>query len=127
MKKSWLMALAALTLGCIVAFAIVEGMVLLLHGQQVKFPRHVVEALWGLRYNDPGSDYRHRSADGTWRFRINQQGLYFVSMRDELLPHVGQQQLYWHQSHFHWTPFAHDKSGRALARLILQERLIFGE
>jgi len=362
-KKSWLMALVALVLGSIVAFAIAEGMVLLLYGEQVKFPRHVVEAPWGLRYNDPGSDYRHNSADGTWQFHINQQGmrddrdfsydkppgvkriislgdsftigyevdvdqtfstvlerqlvdagydvqvlnagvsgfsnaeealylerellkydpdvvvlsyffndltdnvrtglfqlnngqleagaetyvpagrlgnflnsswffnllsersdafafikeratsivkaemvraneqnlledqqagsetasgpgaeerdpdrelaaailqrtyeqlrergipfviqsiptevgedlvesfpseefeldqpgLYFVSMRDELLPHVGQQQLYWHQSHFHWTPFTHDKSGRALARLILEEQLNFAE
>jgi lysophospholipase L1-like esterase len=362
-KNSWLIALAALALGCILAFAMVEGMVLLLYGEQVRFPRHVVEAPWGLRYNDPGSEYRHKSADGTWRFQINEQGmrdgrefaydkpigakriislgdsftigyevdvdqtfsavlerelagagydvqvlnagvsgfsnaeealylerellrydpdvvvlsyfindltdnvrtglfrlndgrletgaesyvpagrlgnflnsswffnllsersnafafikerataivkaemvraneenllddqqsgsehksgpgaeerdperelaaailqrtyeqlrergipfiiqsiptevgqdlvesfpseefdldqpgLYFVSMRDELLPHVGQQQLYWHQSHFHWTPFSHDKSGRALATLIVEERLSFGE
>jgi len=74
-KKSWRKALAAVLLGSIVAFAIVEGMVLLLYGEQVKFPRHVVEAPWGIRYNDPGSDYRHRSADGTWHFRINQQGM----------------------------------------------------
>jgi hypothetical protein len=35
----------------------------------------VVEAPWGLRYNDPGSKYRHKSADGTWWFRINRQGM----------------------------------------------------
>ena len=75
MKKSWLKALLAMLLGSIVAFALVEGMVLLLYGEQVKFPRHVVEAPWGLRYNDPGSHYRHQSADGTWEFRINQQGM----------------------------------------------------
>ena len=75
MKKSWLMGFAALVLGCIVAFAIVEGLVLLVYGEQVKFPRHVVEAPWGLRYNDPGSEYRHKSADGTWHFRINQEGM----------------------------------------------------
>jgi hypothetical protein len=74
-KKSWLMGLAALVLGTLVAFAIVEGLVLLLYEEQVKFPRHVVEAPWGLRYNDPGSEYRHKSADGTWQFRINQQGM----------------------------------------------------
>jgi lysophospholipase L1-like esterase len=74
-KKSWLLAFAALALGCIMALAILEGIVLLAYGQQVRFPRHVVEAPWGLRYNDPGSHYRHKSADGTWWFRINQQGM----------------------------------------------------
>jgi len=74
-KTSRLMPLAALVVGCLVAFTILEGIVLLLYGEQVKFPRHVVEAPWGLRYNDPGSRYRHKSADGTWRFRINQQGM----------------------------------------------------
>jgi len=39
-------------------------------------------------------------------------------MREELMPYVGKDQLYWQQSHYHWTPFAHDKSGRALAALI---------
>ncbi len=75
MKKSWPMALVALALGSLLAFAVLEGAVLLLYGEQVKFPRHVVEAPWGLRYNDPGSDYRHQSADGSWRFHINQQGM----------------------------------------------------
>lgn len=75
MKKPWLMGPVALAFGCIVAFAMVEGLVLLLFGEQVKFPRHVVEAPWGLRYNDPGSEYRHKSSDGTWQFRINQQGM----------------------------------------------------
>jgi len=69
------MALTALALGSLVALAVLEGTVLLLYGEQAKFPRHVVEAPWGLRYNDPGSDYRHRSADGSWRFHINQQGM----------------------------------------------------
>ena len=73
--KFWLMGLTALALGLLAAFVIVEGAVLLLFGEQVKFPRHVVEAPWGLRYNDPGSEYRHKSADGTWWFRINEQGM----------------------------------------------------
>jgi lysophospholipase L1-like esterase len=55
-----------------------EVLVLLVFGEQVKFPRHVVAAPWGVRYNDPHSAYRHQSADGTWHFRINGQG-----MRDE--------------------------------------------
>lgn len=69
------MGLAALLFGTLLAFAIVETAVLLLYGEQVKFPRHVVEAPWGLRYNDPGSEYRHKSPDGTWWFRINEQGM----------------------------------------------------
>ena len=45
-------------------------------------------------------------------------------MRDHLLPYIGREQLYWKRSHYHWTPFAHDKSGRALANLILEEQLL---
>lgn len=44
-------------------------------GEQVKFPRHVVEAPWGLRFNEPNSTYRHSSADLTVWFRINSQGM----------------------------------------------------
>ena len=75
MKKPWVWGLMAFALGCLTAFVLVEALVLLFYGEEPKFPRHVVEAPWGLRYNDPGSDYRHNSADGTWQFRINQQGM----------------------------------------------------
>lgn len=75
MKKPSVWALMALALGCLTAFVLVETLVLLFYGEQPKFPRHVVEAPWGLRYNDPGSKYRHKSADGTWWFRINRQGM----------------------------------------------------
>ena len=74
-KKPWVWALMAFALGCLTAFVLVEALVLLFYGEQAKSPRHVVEAPWGLRYNDPGSEYRHRSADGTWWFRINRQGM----------------------------------------------------
>ena len=75
MKQRWLQGLVALVLGCVAAFFMAEGLVLLFYGEQPKFPRHVVEAPWGLRYNDPGSKYRHKSADGTWWFHINRQGM----------------------------------------------------
>jgi lysophospholipase L1-like esterase len=54
---------------------LLEGGVLLILGEQVKFPRHVVGASFGLRINEPGSSYRHKSADVEVRFRINNQGM----------------------------------------------------
>jgi len=57
-------------------------------------------------------------------FDLEQPGLYFVSMRDHLVPYIGHEQLHWKRSHNHWTPFAHDQSGRALTNLILEERLL---
>jgi hypothetical protein len=69
------MALAALCLGLCVAGLVTEGLVLLTFGEQVKFPRRVVGAPWGLRYNEPGVSYRHKSPDGAWQFRINGQGM----------------------------------------------------
>lgn len=68
--------LAALLAGSlVVAGLLAEGLVLLVEGPQVRFPRHVVEAPWGIRYNQPGATYRHRSGDGAWNFRINDQGM----------------------------------------------------
>jgi len=69
-KKFFLLAL-----GMFAAAVLSELIVLVLLGEQVKFPRHVVEANWGLRYNEPGASYRHKSADGTWFFEINNQGM----------------------------------------------------
>jgi hypothetical protein len=74
-RRRWLRRLALLAAGLLTACLLGELAVLLLFGEQVKFPRHVVEAPWGLRYNDPNSSYRHKSADGSWRFRINGQGM----------------------------------------------------
>ncbi len=71
----WLRGLLALAFGLVVAGLLAEGLVLLVLGEQVKFPRHVVEAPWGLRYNDPGSSYRHKSPDVNIRFHINGQGM----------------------------------------------------
>jgi hypothetical protein len=52
-----------------------EVFVLVAVGEQAKFPRRVVAAPWGLRYNEPGAEYRHKSRDGTWVFKINNQGM----------------------------------------------------
>jgi len=67
--------IGALTLGCVLAAGLLELMVLGFLGEQPKFPRHVVSAPWGLRYNHPGAVYRHKSADMTTWFRINSQGM----------------------------------------------------
>lgn len=67
--------LAALLIGLIMAWGLTEVVVLFAMGEQAKFPRRVVEAPWGLRYNDPGTRYRHKSADGTFWFDINEQGM----------------------------------------------------
>ncbi len=69
------MKLAALGVGVLLAWGVAELGVLLLKGEQAKFPRRVVEAPWGLRYNDPGTSYRHKSADGSFWFEINDQGM----------------------------------------------------
>lgn len=73
--KALSMKLLTVLTGTIVAFLLLELFVLIVYGEQAKFPRHVVEAPWGLRYNDPGSRYRHKSADVNVHFAINNQGM----------------------------------------------------
>src|SRR5687767_11976637 len=67
--------LAVFAMGLAAAMVLAEALVLLFVGEQPKFPRRVVAAPWGLRYNDPGATYRHKSRDGTWQFTINRQGM----------------------------------------------------
>lgn len=74
-RHKWLRRLLALLFGALAAWILLELLVLVVFGEVAKFPRRVVEAPWGLRYNDPGASYRHKSADGAWRFRINSQGM----------------------------------------------------
>src|SRR5947207_1317488 len=69
--KKFALLLCSLIVACFLA----ELLVLILAGEQPKFPRHVVEAPWGLRYNEPNSTYRHKSADMTAWFHINGQGM----------------------------------------------------
>lgn len=65
----------ALLLGVLLSGLVLELVVLVALGEQPKFPRHVVSAPWGLRINQPSTVYRHKSADGTFIFRINSKGL----------------------------------------------------
>jgi lysophospholipase L1-like esterase len=74
-QSSLWVRIGVLLLGLIFSALLLEAAVLLLFGEQPKFPRRVVGAPWGLRYNEPGADYRHKSADGSFRFRINAQGM----------------------------------------------------
>ena len=64
-------ALLGVSLGAVIA----ELGVLSIFGEQVKFPRHVVGAPFGVRVNEPGAVYRHKSADVNVWFRINGQGM----------------------------------------------------
>ena len=59
----------------VLAGLLAEGLVLAVMGEQPKFPRHVVEAPWGLRYNEPARSHPHKSADMTAWFRINHRGM----------------------------------------------------
>jgi len=73
--KVWIARVAALLLGTVLALFFAELVVLFVVGEVPKFPRHVVRAPWGLRYNEPNARYRHKSADVTVEFRINGQGM----------------------------------------------------
>lgn len=73
--SGWRSKLGKFWVGIVLGVLVAELLVLVVAGEQPKFPRHVVRAPWGLRYNDPGSAYRHKSADMTTYFRINQQGM----------------------------------------------------
>jgi len=64
-----------LLLGVGLAVVILEIGVVALMGEQPKFPRHVVGADFGVRINQPGARYRHKSADVEVQFRINGQGM----------------------------------------------------
>ena len=74
-RPGCLKKLAVLTISMLLAGVVAELVVVGLLGEQVKFPRHVVGTDFGLRVNLPNSEYRHKSADGTWWFKINGQGM----------------------------------------------------
>jgi lysophospholipase L1-like esterase len=67
------LALALVTLA--VCAVLLELGVLVLRGEQPRFPRRVVGAPFGVRINEPNAVYRHKSADVEVWFRINGQGL----------------------------------------------------
>jgi len=64
-----------LAVGLALALLAAELVVTWIHGPTVRFPRRVIEAPWGLRYNQPGARYHHHSADVDVAFRINAQGM----------------------------------------------------
>jgi hypothetical protein len=66
---------ALVAAGCVAGCLLGELAIRLVLGEQPKFARHVVRAPWGIRYNDPSSRYRHRSADVDVEFMINRQGM----------------------------------------------------
>ncbi|NNL67793.1 MAG: hypothetical protein HKP30_16210, partial [Myxococcales bacterium] len=65
----------ALAASGLLAFGLLECGVRTLVGEQPRFPRHVVGADFGVRINEPGARYRHRSADVDVGFEINAKGL----------------------------------------------------
>jgi len=77
--RPWLRALVKRVVSLLLGFAagavLVELLSLVIIGEQPKFPRHVVAAPWGLRYNQPGAKYHHRSADVNVLFEINAAGM----------------------------------------------------
>ncbi len=74
-KLRWLFAIALPLMSLALFVLVFELGVLVLIGEQPKFPRHVVGAEFGVRVNEPNATYRHKSADGTWWFTINSKGL----------------------------------------------------
>ena len=70
-----LLLLALLGASVLTSLLLLEAGVLLVFGEQPKYPRHVVGANFGLRINRPYAEYRHKSADVTVSFRINGQGM----------------------------------------------------
>lgn len=74
-KRRLIRRITAVAAGLIGATLLSEFVVLVVIGEQPKFPRHVVGAAWGLRINEPGAHYRHKSRDVEIRFDINGQGM----------------------------------------------------
>ena len=68
-------ALGLLAGSLLVCAVLLEMATLALFGEQVKFPRRVVGAPFGVRINQPNATYRHESADVSVQFRINGKGL----------------------------------------------------
>lgn len=68
-------SLVTLLFALAVSAALLEIGVLVAKGPQVRFPRRVVGAPFGVRINEPNARYWHRSPDVEVEFRINAQGL----------------------------------------------------
>lgn len=59
-------------------------------------------------------------------FELGRPGLHYLSGKELLTPFLGSELLYWTRSHKHWTPFSHAQSGKRLAQIVLEERLLEG-
>jgi len=57
-------------------------------------------------------------------FDVDRPGLTFFASKPLLDPHLGRELLYWERSHGHWTPLAQRLDGEALARLVIERRLL---
>lgn len=68
-------SLATLLAASLLSAALLEIGVLVALGPQVRFPRRVVGAPFGLRINEPNARYWHHSPDVEVEFRINGQGM----------------------------------------------------
>ena len=82
--RSGAQKLTLLAVTLVVTWLLFEGLVLLVFGEQPKFPRRVVGSSNGIRVNEPHARYRHKSADVTVEFRINGQGM--RAERDYAIP-----------------------------------------
>jgi len=51
---------------------------------------------------------------------FTEPGVMIVSTKSVLEAELGQRQLYWDRSHFHWTPYSHLLAGKALAKAIVE-------
>jgi lysophospholipase L1-like esterase len=68
-------ATATLVVALLFCAVLLEVGVLVALGPQARFPRRVVGSEFGLRINEPGARYWHRSPDVAVEFRINGKGL----------------------------------------------------
>lgn len=73
--RRWLTRLTMMGIGLLAAGLAAELLVTVVYGKQVRFPRHVVRASWGTRFNQPNASYGHHSPDIDVRFEINAQGM----------------------------------------------------
>jgi len=74
----FLQSLFTVFISLLIALLIGEAIIYLLYRHKmVLFPRYVTDAQYGdfqIRRNIPNAHYWHKSVDGRWEFRVNDQG-----------------------------------------------------
>jgi len=105
------------------------------------YKRRLAAALYERVYNitrDRGIPLMIQSIPSEWQkppyhlveafplkeFNVNRSGIYFLSTKSLLDQWIGKELLYYRRGYGHWTPFSHAISGRALAALLLANRLV---